>query len=1281
MTDKTKAALVANLPPLPPLPDSSGQGLGDGVAGLVTVPEVQDTAEQSAARKTREDATTKGNYFGAMWRQDGLVDGVVSSIAGAQMMPDPSYSPFEEKAWKELSAGVQDEYHPYLMRAHSAGHALFIKDLILQKQEDQQKLGDLGWKGNVGRFAAGAIMPDQLLMAMAGGWVAKGIKGAAIAGQAGKVLAPTAERGAVAAASGGIAFGAAENAAYEKLRQSVNFEDDSTGVAAAALLGAAFTSPFAIAGARSESRIKAAASKDNTALNAVIDTNAGEKLTPQAEKAMADTARANELIGTVERGQATPESIRAELDSLHAIEKDHPAVDLDPLHVAEVDAAKAAKRAEPRPVPTEEPIAPSDPITAALGTSEAPATTADVGGLKALVDEGSVKAPEGPATPLRPTSEATLPASALEASTAPKERKGEYVSWADKHGDSFEGIVQGRNTEGHLAVKTREGAMKIVRDDMLDLESGAPPPEGFLHNSIGAAQASAIQAPASHNTTAMSKGRLDIFAKLNRSESKSVKELVYDLVKDAIQTDDHRAQAMSASEWKSQLKRQIGGLFHIGASQAADEARTAMKIPFWARGQFNAEFHSLVSRLTRGDAEVLKANPIISPMLQKASAAQKKAYAKFLEEAKAAGVKGAEDLNPNDAYVNRIWDHRGIREAIRTHGAEAVEQMLANAIKVAGHTGNILKARSFLNTVRKLEFAPVMQNISLYAQDMATLRKSLESAGLHGDEIDNLVDIMFAVKESEGSDAGRVANLKYRFDIDETMGAELKTGVLRISDLLENDARVLMDVYGNSMAGHIGLAKKGILSQADFSARLKGISDEGIANPAWDTKGLGSDVNLLTDLYNNITGKPMSTQDFSTTNRIATTVRGYTRAVMLGQLGIAAAFEMKQAVATLGFKTFLKQMPAFSGMFTAMRNGYIPDSTLARDIEHIAGFGTEMASQYARAAEVDDGMFGQLLNKVEHGSNMSSHAVDILSGNASFTSLTKQLTGMMASQRMVDFATGAKELTPDMRRRFVGWGVDDERIDGMLRALKDHQKSSKSGKLESIRYEDWQSGATHATGTYEDYLTALNRMTRDAIQDHDIGETMPFMHSTLGKVFSELKTFFLVAHAKNFLKNLHYRDATAFQVWTIGFIGESLAYMTQQAANNGHDPDKLLANLSPEKIATAAMFRSPALGALPMFIDTGYGVVTGGESLVQPGMTANTDNRSFLNTPSLIVAKRLLNAPMTGAGMLGAGVTTKAEGRDLAGSLPGSNLYGIKALANYLISSLPATDPAHPGQR
>lgn len=1366
------------------------------------LPSVQPAWLQSEERLKREDETTTGDYVGSMFRQDGVVDGLMASIVGHQMVPDQNYNPFEPKEWQSLTEGIWPEHQKEFAQAHSGAHALFIKDRLLEKQRDLQRLGDLGVPGTIGRFALGAVMPENLI-AMAAGSYAAPLANLAKASKASRILLSGASEAGI-------------NMGIERMRQSVNFEDSNPALLEAGLIGAVMGGVFGAAGPKAESRVADAASKERKALGILAKQDAGQELTPDEHTLLAEVAQTHEVIAKAEQGhisldeaerllhpedkkfleslhddlRSSAEKIIDELTPLTQIERtkrqfvpegeplqlEHdPSVrdgnapiqvtagglaapgaatnaDIERMireaatkrypkdpekaaqwameqraatlgyrsevatKVAEARAAKAearqAHKNEPAPEAPRPELQAAKDLLAAVDKGGIPLNpaklrqVAEALGLEvkkkakpadtvarireavgraegeapapkdpSVVIEGEkpAEAPVAPATaPYEPAAPVT-PAVAAEAPVAPKKgpAEGSVVDWTHpRTGEVNTGVVERIREDGFVHLVDEDGKQHVVHQSHL---MDQPAPEGFGPDSIGAARVagSNLGGGPSTQTTRFSKARLDIFAVLNRSKSETIKELAFKLVKDAIQTDAKEAQYMTASEWKSLIKRTVGGLFHVEAREAAREAAEKMGIGMWKRAGFYHEFHSLVSRLTRGDLSVKVTNPDIAPMLERASKAQRNVYSTLLEEMKKAGVKGAENLQPNDFYVNRVWSHEGIRKAIDTHGEAAVYKLLATAINVPGFIGDVTKAKTFLNTVRKLEFSKVLQSAHLYAEDMGTLRNELARAGLTQDEIDNLVDTMFEARTGSDADKGRPAPLKYRFDINETLGANTPAGKLRIADLFENDARVLVDSYLNSMGGHIGLAKHGIDSQDAFTAWIKRAEEEALAKNV----NITDDLKLLQDIYFSISGRPMSTQDFSKTARVASALRGYSRAMNLGQLGVAAFFEMKQAIGLMGFRAFWQQLPTFRQMVTAMRNGNLPDSVLARDLEHLVGFGTEMASSYARAHEIDEGFLGQMLSRAEAYANHASHAVDIISGNASFTSITRQFSSMMATQRLYDFAAGLKELTPKMRERLVGWGVDDHQIEEMLRSLKDHtQAAGHNGKVEHIDYERW---LQDEPGHYEKFQTVVSRMTRDAIQDHDLGETMPFMHSTLGKVFGELKTFFLVAHAKNMLKNASYRDATALQVALIGFLGEALAYSTQTSMNYLHDPQKLADKLSASKIAAAAFNRSPVMGFLPFLADTGWSVATGGKRLFDPDMTTNTGNRTLV-PPSLIALQRLYSLPSTTFGLFtGSDQVTRQEGLDAFKAVV-PNIYGARNLGDWLTNSLPTQEPREP---
>ena len=1351
------------------------------------LPQYGNAWDQYQEKKTREEQTSWTDYAGAMWRQDGVTDGLIAYTVGQQMVPDPNYSPYANGEWESLTEGVWPEFASHLGQATSAAHGQYLKSLILQKQDDLTKLGDLGMAGTAARFAFGAVSPENLLLGMGGGLVSKGVKltqiaratreattaiGAAEA-KAGVLATQAVAKTGVTPIATGMATSGLGNAAVESLRQSVNFEDSDTQVLEALLIGAAFPLPFELAGARQANRVASAALKEHGVLKTLKKLDDGEQLTPAEMRVVDDVIKSHQIIKDVESGKITPMEAHEKLNGFVGPElpdsvwlerygdglKEQGQQVLDELFPNRVTERVKSQLGvnemlklgyDPQSVPGT-PIAvsktgvamldgqsPTDPLAKPKGLSkleieaaikaeakkrfpdnqlareewatqqrkellgyalevatpiakakagkkllaalqrmrkekEAQAKTSTPSPAEVLL--GKSDAPvEAPNRPVEPTSEATPtdptipPVQPSQEPVIPSGPKvGETVAWDHpKTGERMWGVLESTRPDGFHMIRNEDGKLVPVHPSRLaDLD----PPEGFIEGgSVGAAQAAPITDVA-QQTTKFSKARLDIFATLNRSESEAVRSLVFQLVKDPIQVDKKSAQGWTASEIKSHVKRTVGGAFHREVRQAAREAAQAMGVKVWQLPQFYHEFHSLTTQLTRGDFTVTQLHPKITPMLQKASAAQRELYAQLLKQMQEVGVKGADEIQPNEFYVNRVWNQRNIRAMIDKHGASNVIQLLANSINVKGFNGDVVKAAAFLKAVQKLEYSQTMQTMHLGAKDMGTLRNEL-SRYLQPDEIDVVVNTMFEAKEVAGSDAGQAPQLKYRFDIGENNSVDLPTGTLKISDLFENDSRVLADSYLNGIGGRIGLAKMGIYEDADFQRLVKGVTDEAIQK---NLKGVDEDVQLLQDVYANIVGRPMSTQDFSKTARFAAAMRGYTRSVSLGQLGITAAFEMKQAIGLMGWRAFWTQMPALRGIITAMRNGYIPDDILARDIEHITGFGSEMSMSYARSQEIDEGFLGQQLSRFEAAANKASHAVDIMSGNASFTSLTRQLSSKMAAQRLSDFAHGRLQMSPKMRERMVGWGLDDDYIDTVLGQLKNYSTVDGRGKLLEI---DWEKWAEESPGSYENFQLVNERMVRDAIQDQDLGETMPFMHSTLGKVFAELKTFFLVAHAKNMLKNVSYMDQTALHVWAVSFIGEAISYSMQATINNIHDQSKLDKMLTPENIVGAAFSRSSVSGMLPLFANTAWQVGTGGESLPGMGqdMTSSGNGRTLV-PPSVQVAQRLWAAPSSAMGLiLDNGNVTQKEGQDLYKLLPGSNMVGMRNLGSWLSNSLPKSE-------
>ena len=767
--------------------------------------------------------------------------------------------------------------------------------------------------------------------------------------------------------------------------------------------------------------------------------------------------------------------------------------------------------------------------------------------------------------------------------------------------------------------------------------------------------------------------RLDISAVLNRNPNPFIQQLGHELVKDPIGNSDKVAQGITVSERKERMRRVVAGRAHFEMKEAYNEAVKASGKNLYERirGDFQAEFYSNITKIARGETDILHANPDLAPAYQRGVKAIREFYDVMGDKATKSGLEGAENLALGGNYVNRVYLHDKLRDMTAKFGEDAVFALFAQAFRNPAIHGDVKTAKAFVGAIRKIEYRSDPADIMLAGKDMKTLRHELSKHGLSEDEINSIVDVMFERKEA--ADGDKPTNLKYRMDLDETAYVDVGGQRLKISDVLENDARLLVDKYTNSMGGHIALAEHGITSRSAWEARINEAHGWMDKNPLGDAAAHQAGMKLVEDMYAHITGRPMSNQTSNGADRFLGAMRSYTRSVFLGQLGMAAAFEIKNAMALSAFHGAWSQMPTFGKLITMLRKGIPVDDQLAKDIQHIAGFGNEFAMGYARQHEVSEHTYNRGLTRFENFANSAANVVDHISGNATMTSATRNLAAKFTVQHLYDIAHGKKKLDADFTKRIVGQGIDEANIRATLDDLKQFTIGDSKGVVQQIDWEGWQQ---HNQKTYDDFSLALERFTRDGIQDQNIGETIHWMHSVTGKIAGELRTFMAVGHAKQFLKNVHYRDRTSAMVFATSFVGECLAYSLQTSLNYSHNPEELNKRLTAEKISKAAIQRMSALGITSMLIDTPHKWVTG-KSFFGEG-TANTDNRDLLMTPSMMLMKRMVGSAQTAAQALSPvadTLTTKQEMRDALGILPGVNTWGARNIVDFVSSHYPKTDP------
>lgn len=1282
--------------PLPPALQATADQQIAELSGMVdtgvvkpTYPFPTSSAVLSDQKVEREATTSTADYAKAAWRQDVPLDGLVGWYAGSQMVDDPTYNVWADPRWEEVDNEISTDYHPWLAEAKSAAQFDYIRSRIRDKQDDLQKLGDLGVLGTAGRFALGVADPTMLLSGYVGGIVYKGYQASRLSRAAAAVKATTgaantrAVGGLVAEASrapsitAGVASAAAQNVAYEKLRQSVNFEDSTAQLVEAALFGAAISAPFIAGFTRQQRRIANAARREQEALHLLADAQEGKALTPEQQTYVVDVLEGADMIRRVEQGAMSPDEFLAwAKKGLAPLDESITLGGTVKSPKVTTDAPKAPSAAGLEVVDTAVDNVDAAPPPRELNDPDVPSTeglqvdeVADPRGVeveeKGFEDFFKLSAPEAPANP-------AMADKLREALGVAEQKKAEADTAVQK-----EAAFAKAEQDAALNKERDFTAAEAQRDLQAAVDEGELTPVGFLaKGSIGSGAREMVESTADAATWADKKlarvnlngkeyyipSRLDIYATLNRSDNVMVRRLAYDLVKDPIQNDANYAQAMTASEWKSHYRRTFMGGFFTVAREARLEAAKVRGKRFWGREDFTHQFNDLTTRVTRGGVvaeEVLAANADIAPMLKKASAAQKEFYGKFLEELKAAGVKGADQVDVNSFYVNRIWDHDMIRDV----GEERAIDIIAASVKDPELRGDRAAAAKFVQTIMSLEYSPLLREISAGAADMAYVRAQLLKAGIPDEDIEDTISTL--LKHDPRTDTGRAPSMKYRWDLDETVQVNGKS----VSDLTENDSFLLADLYANSMGGHLGLAKVGIRSSEDWGVRMKEVSDYHKAKGG-DVARLKRDQQLLEDIYANITGRPMGTHDFSPSARLASVTRAYTRSTVLGMLGWTAAWEMKQTLALSTARAVFSQSPTLTKVLGALAKGFIPEDRLARDIQAFAGFGNEIAMSYMRDMEVGEFGMEMGLTKIERFANKASHITDVVGGNRNITSLTRNWSGKAMIQKHVDWAADPSKIRESDITRLVGQGLNRDDIEGVLKDLREYVVVDGHGIVKEFDYARWKA---EKPGTHDMYLTAFQREVRDAIQDPDLGETMPWMHTTIGKIFGELKSFMFVAHAKNFLKNISHgglADVRAWQVFTISYVGEMLSYALQQAITYGHDENKLKDKLTPGNVALAAFGRSSSMGITPFFVGSGTKLLTGQDPFT--GLTANTGNRSFL-PPSVSTIQNFMAVPGTAADALTGRGVTEGEAKAVFKTLPLNNMAGARNISDILSSMQPKT--------
>lgn len=814
--------------------------------------------------------------------------------------------------------------------------------------------------------------------------------------------------------------------------------------------------------------------------------------------------------------------------------------------------------------------------------------------------------------------------------------------------------------------------------------------EPFLAGSIGSAQIEPIEGvksafnqikiPFTNKTFSL---RFDYAAIFDRSPLETMRDLGNRLLADGVGKEGGYAASMNASEFAALHQNMFRGKFYQAAGDSYSAYADRMGYNWWQRNMSSQEatnfFHD-VTAAVRGDADVAARNPEAAQLGQKVS----QIHADMLQKLKDFGVAGADEVMPNPQYMMRKFNYDNIRKMRDEHGPARLNDLVSRALQSARSDLTREKAdtiaAAYVDKVRRMQYDKSFHSSFATAADKENVAAALKGK-LNPDEHQVLMELLDTVPETPKEPGVASPRLKPRTKLDENFAMNYtgKDGVeksMKISDLFENDARNLFDQYTRQTTGLMGLAKVGIKSPEDWAAARKAVEDEAMdKNMAGDV--VTKQLEHLDNVFNYIRGVPMSNQPFGKLERAARVLRDVNFMRMMGQSGAAQLVDATNMIGLAGWRAFSTQIPSVADIVKMAKGGLLDDK-LARDLANIGGFGTEGLAHNPMWRDISEMNPSAGMSKIERATNLGAHGVSWASGLQSIDHVEKTVASRVISQKFSDLSRGITEITPAMRRSLATAGLAEDDLDKVLARMKMHSEvEGDLNKLTGIDHEAWQKQSPES---YDKFQMALFRETYRAIQAHTIGETSPLMHSTIGKILTQFRSFSIVAYNKQLLYGVNHMSPAVVAAWSLSTLMGSLQYVALTHLNFANDEAEREKRLDPVQIALAGFNKAGYSSILPGLLDTTTGLTTGRE-FFKNARTSGLDAGFITGNPTYdLVVNKIGNtvSAASQSALTNDYVWTQKDVKNMLGALP--NLYGYRNFTHAMSSDFPKTNFLRQGQ-
>lgn len=660
------------------------------------------------------------------------------------------------------------------------------------------------------------------------------------------------------------------------------------------------------------------------------------------------------------------------------------------------------------------------------------------------------------------------------------------------------------------------------------------------------------------------------------------------------------------------------------------------------------------------------------------------------------GVTGYDTMELSDLHISHKWDGIAMTNLTKQFDKEFVIGLLKQGIlrgneftrmhkygKLGAKLDDAYMDRTATNMAKAIysRYTRRPDTVNMARAGWLTKADRAEFERRATDLIDNPADLKHLLSSMDGKDSRKVNELLSQID----MNINVKVDGISVRDLMDTNLGASIDTDIRRTAGKAAMADAGFADRDEFLELAEKAGRWNRENLSLEPRKLRTENEKNQKVWNLMMGENLETAADSGIARTARAFRRNATLVSLNQVGFAQAAETGRLAGSIGVRGMIKQIPEFRNMIRDMKTGTFKDPIL-NDIE--AAFGIRLGDNHLLnhpSLLAESGGFGitkadskGFMAGLETVQNKLLHAQGYMNG----------MNAVMKAQHRMHARGFFDRVWKDMQldtigsrrmKRYADMGLTPEDLAAIKLEMANNAEvgvgwfgQKRMTNLNLVRYNP---------EIREKLALAFHKNQSQAIQRNLGGETAWWMEGTAGKLFSQFRTFPLVAIEKQLVKDLKYADIESLTTMTASMGFAALAYTTKTYANSfGLDSRKrkqyLKNRLTPEKIFAGAASWAGQAAILPDMMQTAgdFGLDNPFVYTAQKGQAyKNAYRQTGLDLGTIgPVGSQVDAAYKFATGMSRAALTAEDFRRDTFKNLPrfipmGNNL-AMKTAANYILN-------------